>query len=317
MPVNGLTHLSLFTGIFGGIDLAGEQAGFETIAQVERDGYCRKVLEKHWPGVPRFDDVRTVSADTLRDAGIERPTLVSGGFPCQPFSCAGKRRGEKDDRFLWPEMLRIVQELRPAWVLGENVAGFVSLGLDACAADLERAGYAVRAFLVPAAGVGAAHLRERCFIVAHAGEAGRRVDTEQHGEPERPEFRSFGGYSAGCSDETDVADTDELNADGRRYGAGPVCRGLRTEAIIRGCKPHVADAERCRGTQQWTPGRDRRLPQSIPWNGGGESTPEPCLRGVATRVPNRVDRLRCLGNAVVPAQVYPFLQAIADVEVAA
>jgi DNA (cytosine-5)-methyltransferase 1 len=162
-----LTHFSLFTGI-GGFDLAGEAAGFRTVGQVEYADFPFAILEKHWPGVPRWRDVRTVTADAVRAAGIGRPTLVSGGFPCQPFSCAGKRRGAEDDRFLWPEMCRIVSELRPAWVLGENVAGFVGMALDACAADLERLGYAVRAFVVPAAGVGAPHQRARCFVVAHA-----------------------------------------------------------------------------------------------------------------------------------------------------
>src|SRR5574343_66862 len=94
-----LTHVSLFSGI-GGIDLAAERAGFTSVMQVERDGFCRRVLEKHWPDVTRINDVRDVSADTLRSIGIVTPTLVSGGFPCQPFSSAGLKRGKTDDRFL-------------------------------------------------------------------------------------------------------------------------------------------------------------------------------------------------------------------------
>lgn len=171
-----LTHLSLFSGI-GGFDIAAEKAGFDTIGQVELDGFCRRVLEKHWPDVPKFGDIRTVSDRSLREAGIERPTLITGGFPCQPFSTAGYKRGSADHRHLWPEMLRVVQECRPTWVVGENVFGFVSMALEDVCADLERLHYAVRAFLVPAVAVGAPHLRERCFIVAHAGvEGGRNAE---------------------------------------------------------------------------------------------------------------------------------------------
>ena len=155
-----VTHVSLFTGI-GGIDIAAEQAGFRTVAQVERDPYCLKILEKHWPGVHRVSEIRD-----FPDQDYGAVTLVSGGFPCQPFSAAGKRRGAEDDRYLWPQMLRVVQELRPTWVLGENVTGFVGMGLDDALADLEGAGYSCRAFLLPACSVGALHQRERVFIVA-------------------------------------------------------------------------------------------------------------------------------------------------------
>ena len=163
-----LTHFSLFSGI-GGLDLAAEWAGFQTVGQVEKGDYANKILGKHWPNVPRWEDIKDVTIHTVREAGIEHaPTVLSGGFPCQPFSCAGQRRGAEDDRFLWPEMLRVVQELRPAWVIGENVAGLVSLALDDVLTDLERAGYSCRAFLLPAAGVGAPHMRDRVFIVAHS-----------------------------------------------------------------------------------------------------------------------------------------------------
>lgn len=234
-----LTHVSLFSGI-GGIDLAAEWAGFKSVLQVEKDEFCRRVLEKHWPGVTRVDDIRNVSADTLRNAGIGSPTLVSGGFPCQPFSSAGLKRGTEDDRWLWPEMLRVVSEFKPSWVIGENVSGFVNMELDTALDDLEREGYSARAFLLPACGVGAPHQRFRCFVLAHAG-----------------------------------------------HGCGELCGDLEGNGGM------------------W---------EQVPWNGLWKTIPEPSLRGVADGVPRRMDRLRALGNAVVPQQVYPFLQAIAGIE---
>lgn len=234
-----LTHISLFSGI-GGFDLAAEWAGFETILQVEKDEFCRRVLEKHWPGVARIGDICDVSANTLRRIGISNPTVLSGGFPCQPFSTAGLKRGKEDDRHLWPEMFRVVRELRPTWIVGENVSGFVNMELDAAIADLEREGYAARAFVLPACGVDAPHQRFRCVVLAHAG-----------------------------------------------HGGGELCRDLE-------------------GT--WG------VSQQVPWNGVWETIPEPCLRGVANGVPRRMDRLRALGNAVVPQQVFPFFESIMKIE---
>jgi len=183
---------SLFAGI-GGFDLGLERAGMECAWQVEIDPYCQKVLAKHWPEVERFSDVRECGSKNLSTVD-----LICGGFPCQPFSVAGKQRGAADNRYLWPEMLRIIAELHPGWVIGENVPGIVSMALDDVLASLEGEGYTCETFVIPACAVNAPHRRDRVWIVAHteyvrqSGQPhtgqGRnirestRIETEQCGE---------------------------------------------------------------------------------------------------------------------------------------
>ena len=162
-----LPHLSLFSGI-GGLDLAAEWAGFRTVGQCEWADYPRAVLEKHWPGLPRWRDIHTLTKESFYEqTGLHTVDVISGGFPCQPFSVAGKQRSKDDDRYLWPEMLRVIHELQPTWVIGENVPGIVNLALDQVLADLEAEGYEVQCFLVPACGVDAPHRRYRVAVVAH------------------------------------------------------------------------------------------------------------------------------------------------------
>lgn len=166
-----LTHLSLFTGI-GGIDLAAEWAGFETVGQCEFAEYPTKVLEKHWPDVPRWKDVRELTAKSIREKGIGKVTLLSGGFPCQPHSLAGERKASGDERDLWPEFRRIIGEVNPRWVLGENVRGLLTSEdgrfFRGILRDFADMGFNVGWCTYPAAWVGAIHRRERIFIVAHS-----------------------------------------------------------------------------------------------------------------------------------------------------
>jgi len=167
-----MTHLSLFTGI-GGLDIAAEWAGIETVGQCEWADYPTSILEKRWPDVPRWRDIRTLTGDSFyARTGLRTVDVISGGFPCQPFSVAGQRRGADDDRYLWPEMLRVIEEIRPAYVVGENVAGIVTLALDQVLADLENLGYACRPFVIPAVAVDAPHRRDRVAIVAYADQQG-------------------------------------------------------------------------------------------------------------------------------------------------
>lgn len=162
-----LTHLSLFSGI-GGLDLAAEWAEFKTIGQVELADFPTTVLEKHWPDVPRWRDIRDLTKeDFIERTGTHTVDIISGGAPCQPFSVAGKQKGKRDDRYLWPEMLRVITELTPRWVLVENVPGILRLAGKTFCEDLERAGYSVAVFNFEAAAVGAPHRRERVFFVAN------------------------------------------------------------------------------------------------------------------------------------------------------
>jgi DNA-cytosine methyltransferase len=161
-----MNHLDLFSGI-GGFSLAARWAGIETIAFCEKDKFCQKVLAKHWPNVPIYPDVKELIFTDKID-------LMTAGFPCQPFSVAGNRKGVKDDRYLWPEVIRIIRECKPTWLLLENVPGIIPM-LDPILTDLEEQGYEWRAYLVPASSIQAPHKRERIWIVANAN--GSRRDS--------------------------------------------------------------------------------------------------------------------------------------------
>jgi DNA (cytosine-5)-methyltransferase 1 len=158
--------LDLFSGI-GGFSLGLERAGMKTAAFCEIDPFCRQVLKRHWPHTPIYDDIKQLTARNLHHDHIPKIDLICGGYPCQPFSIAGKQRGQNDPRHLWPEMYRIIRELRPRWVICENVAGHVELGLDTVLADLDDSGYTPTPFIIPACAVGAPHRRDRIWIIAH------------------------------------------------------------------------------------------------------------------------------------------------------
>ena len=278
-----LTHLSLFSGI-GGLDLAAEAAGFVTVGQCEWADYPTKVLEKHWPDVPRWRDIRTLTGENFYErTGMRTVDVISGGFPCQPFSVAGKQKGRDDDRYLWPEMLRVIRELAPRWVVGENVPGILRIAAGEVVEDLERECYDVAVFDFEDAAVGARHRRERIAFVANAGHAKRkeRQDHEKSGDREaRCKPSSCGG---------DVADANSAGLQGRN---GEKLRECAGERIIGTRSSHTGGGIRTRG--QWHV--------------------EPDVGRVADGIPDRVDRLKCLGNAVVPQQFYPIFKAIYDIE---
>ena len=190
-----LQHLDLFSGI-GGFSLGLESAGLaKTVAFCDIDNFCQKVLKKHWPEVPIFSDIKELTYEKLKANGINNIDIITGGYPCQPFSVAGRKKGEEDPRHLWPEYFRLVKELRPTWVIGENVSGHIKLGLDTVLENLESEGYSARTFSISAASIGANHKRERVWILANSKSSNRDEYeiNKEHGKPEAQKI--FGNRS--------------------------------------------------------------------------------------------------------------------------
>jgi DNA (cytosine-5)-methyltransferase 1 len=283
-----LTHFSLFSGI-GGIDLAAEWAGFTTVGQVEWADYPTKVLEKHWPDVPRWRDIRSVTAeDFYNRTGLRTVDLISGGFPCQPFSVAGKQKGKRDDRYLWPEMLRVIREIKPSWVLGENVPGILQIAGKTVCEDLEREGYAVAVFNFEAAAVGAPHRRDRVFFVVNTDNQGLQGRNSEVMRECASEWFVGKGSTPVANTSCKLREWDRRARD--RRSEPPNSGWWAVESDVGGVASRLS---------YWLDGYWRV---------------EPNIPRVATGVKNRVDRLKCLGNAVVPQQVYPILKAIAEIE---
>lgn len=260
-----MNTLELFAGI-GGLSLGLECAGFTVVGQVEKDPWATKILNKHWPEVPKHDDVRTALDWWL---GKSRPhvDLIAGGYPCQGESLAGRRKGTDDERWLWPEFARIVSALRPRYVLGENVVGHRTRGLRFVLRDLDVLGYTARAGVLGAYEVGAPHRRNRILVLAE------RADVPH---AERELVRVESGRS------------------GRPDGTGAALAGEH------GSLRDVADAQR-EPRYTWRPGYAGQSAGGWDADRADLWTVEPDVGRVAHGVPDRVDRLRGLGNAVVPA----------------
>ena len=318
MQINELTHLDLFSGI-GGFALAAKWNGYRTLAFCDNEPYAQAVLKKHWPDVPCHNDIREVRGDLY--AGV---TLLTGGFPCQPFSVAGKQRGKGDDRYLWPEMLRVIREARPAWIIGENVAGIVNMALDQVHTDLEAEGYEVESLIIPACAVDAPHRRDRVWIVGHAkldgltaAETGRGLlnqSKESGGEVEEREPAGAGGSSA------DVANANRGQLGKCESKVKPIqmsCEGSErvgdvvADAISAGSQGH-GRIEGCHSE-----GREKQN-RHIGESGDGRRDahcwlPEPDVGRVAHGIPNRVHRLKGLGNAIVPQVAAEIIRCITSV----
>ena len=319
-----LSHFSLFSGI-GGIDLAAEWAGFKTVGMCEIDKFCQQVLDKHWPDVPKWGDVFELTGKEIIETCGEID-LLSGGFPCQPFSTAGKRQGEKDERYLWPEMLRIICEVKPRWVLAENVRGILSIDagrtFGRILADLAESGYRVGWLCYGAGDVGAPHRRERVFIVAYS--QGSRWDSKAQSEmdEEANKGKQGCGFNNGCK--------DVAHSRGGRFGKQDICSKQQggAKAISNGtmltrskCKGQAGRAKPAdggkRAVESGVGGDFARFSAGLDghrWPAGPGEQYEWEPPRVATGVKDRVARLKALGNAVVPAQVYPILKTIAEIK---
>jgi len=262
---NKLKVLDLFSGIGGfsrGLEMTG---GFETVAFCEiEDRHCN-VLKKHWPDVHVYKDVRKLNGKKIikNHGPID---LVCGGYPCQPFSFSGNRSGTDDDRNLWPEMLRIVASTRPGWVIAENVAGHVTLGLDEVLSDLESEDYTAAPIIIPACAVDAPQRRDRVWIVAN--------DNRKHGlspSINKAQSASTVKIVTTSKQSTLMASTNRQ----RRRGGNSKWENAKNV----GQSP-IYSRNNTRRMEMWKP--------------------EPPVGRVANGIPGRVDRLKQLGNAVVP-----------------
>ena len=295
-----MTHASLFSGI-GGAELAAEWMGWENLFHCEIQEFPRRVLEYWYPNSKSYEDITKTDFTPWRG----KIDILTGGFPCQAFSMAGKRLGDKDHRYLWPEMLRAIREIQPSWVVGENVTGLLSMvqsgeeakmgrtddifeenyiyreerrfTLDEICEGLEREGYSVQPFVIPACAVGAPHRRDRVWIVARL-----------------------------------VADT---NCDRQRHGQGeqePIVECERTSDDRNGCKNGlVADTLRT-GRQELNAAADRwrDFPTQSPVCGGDDGVPIG-LAGIS--FPRwRREAVKALGNAIVPQVIYEIFRAIEE-----
>jgi DNA (cytosine-5)-methyltransferase 1 len=255
--------LDLFSGI-GGFSLGLERAGFKTVAFCEIDPFCRAVLRKHWPDVPCYDDVTTLTADCLRADGIA-VDAICGGFPCQDISKAGKGSGITGTRSgLWTEYARIIGELRPRYVIVENVAALLGRGLDVVLGDLAALGYDAEWHCIPACAIGAPHQRDRVWIIGQPGPLGH-----------------------------DVADAEFPRLEGRFAAILRECTEQRF-AWAGGSQMGNATRKHVDGAGAARPGWRRQSSDPSWW------LVEPDVGRVAHGVPLRVDRLRSLGNAIVP-----------------
>jgi len=303
--------LDLFSGI-GGFSLGLEWAGMSTVAMCEKDPYCRKILAKHWPDLTIHEDIRNLDGKKYTNS-ID---LVCGGFPCQPFSVAGKRKGTDDDRHLWPEMLRVIKESKPRWVIGENVLGFINMALDDVQADLEREHYEVRKFVLPAVAVDAKHRRDRIILIAYSNspaiwdiperqaqgrdnlQAGRQAITTHDGSTQSLANTQHDGFSP-PSERGSTEETVRQESKGSKHSLNTERTGSLSSSRSDVANSYCEGLEIGQGFGEHTQSELSTIERS-----GCEEravwSPEPRVGRVANGVPNRVDRIKGLGNAVVP-----------------
>ena len=304
-----LRHVDLCSGI-GGFALGFEWAELSSpVMFCDIEPWSRKILNKHWPDVPIAEDVKELANDPRRL--VPDCDILTAGYPCQPFSVAGKQKGTEDDRHIWPYILRIVAHKRPSWVVFENVYGHVALGLDQVLSDLEAEGYSSRTFIVPACGVDAPHRRDRLWIVGHTEDNGRDGRTETTGREGQThqQIERLSVRSEPSRPSEDVAYTD---LSGRQQSHEEMA-GQSPEQLD--CSSFQSREDVAYTNNEGPQGRVHRRQDSgweseLGYAGCGSSThgqsdenkwtAEPNVGRVAHGVPKRVDRIKGLGNAIVP-----------------
>lgn len=279
--------IDLFSGI-GGFSLGLESTGgFETVQFVEYDKWCQKILAKNFPNVPITGDIK--------DYEGQRADVVTGGFPCQPFSVAGKRKGTDDNRHLWPEMLRVIKASKPRWVIGENVRNLTSIQegmvFEQVCTDLENEGYEVQSFIIPASAVEAPHQRYRVWIVADS------ESNKQDGIPRETKSEHDKGNS-----------WVESKCRSNRQSVGETKQDV-ADSEISDRYAHETDREHGETTSQEVFRNRSGIHRQTSW-----WSSEPNVGRVAYGVSDRVDRLKGLGNAIVPQIAYQIGLAILEAE---
>lgn len=313
-----MTHASLFSGI-GGFDLAAEWAGFDNIFQVEKDKFCQKVLSKNFPNTEKYKDIFDFNGK-IYNGKID---VISGGFPCQPFSIAGKRKGSQDDRYLWDEMFRVITEVLPTWIIAENVGGLLTieegLVLEKCFTDLESANYQTQAFIVPAISKNAPHRRDRVWIVANrmhpnGGKHGGSIPKKE-GNLWRDNKSSI---SAGLYKTlSNTENTNGIGGRGRGENSGQILECETTEIQVKGSNwenGNTTDthSKRLQGGRSTDYSSKYHRGQSKGWEQNWYEVATEFCR-VDDGIPNRVDRLKSLGNAIVPQVAYEIFMGIREI----
>lgn len=282
-----MKHGSLFSGI-GGFDLAAEWMGWENIFHCEINSFCRKVLKKHFPNSICYADIRKTDF-TKWNGKID---IISGGFPCQPFSAAGERKGTEDNRHLWPEMLKAIASIQPSWVVGENVPGIINwsngLVFEQVQTDLEDAGFEVfPPCILPACGKNASHRRDRVWIIAYS-------DKNKCSRTSRQDERKGNIERVQEWDEMELIDkSDSLGVISNTNSIGQQRRKQRKQE-----------------TQSQRYDSENSVAKKLRYSGFEDVLPTPRIFGADDGIPNGVDRVKSLGNAIVPQVVYEIFKTI-------
>jgi DNA (cytosine-5)-methyltransferase 1 len=319
-----LRHGSLFSGI-GGFDLAAEWMQWENLFHCEWNEFGQKVLKYYWPNAISYEDI------TKTDFSIHRGDIdiISGGFPCQPYSTAGKRLGKEDDRHLWPEMLRAIREIQPRWVVGENVLGLVNwnggLVFEEVQADLESEGYEVQPFILPAAGVNAPHRRDRVWFVAYAkhnghittkggrsdGETGTRSEEGEDGSEQFKGIcqpKELGGLRDATNTKIESCRRELQQRPGQGKPRGQDCRNVTNANSGRQPSQEHGQEKARRIAKKSLPNDWKNFPTQSPICGGDD--------GVSTELDGitfpkwRNESIKAFGNAIVPQVALQIFKAI-------